>query len=448
MKNLKKKTWTVIFLVKSIDGTINDVIRMINELCSIQFDNEISIVLCLHVAESHLAAIESGDVVAVDFHNLPEDHITTFYKIGKVSQKKFPNGLMPEYKHKKKNFDITNPADLLAFFKDCILKDHVSERYMLFTWGHGSCYGIFKDLTITDNEVEQHFLPQRLAGNTLKNMTGSPIKGVRPSAARAVTSVDVLPMQGVNSKYLAMETLRDAIAATFGEQKIDIVAMMNCYMQFFDAGYALANVAKYLVAPETYMYFEGYNYSAIFSALAKDPAIEARTLCEIMVRSFEKKILTDREREKEVKDNTALFANDLSCYPAMSDSIYNFHSCLDMSAPKTKQAIFEARSKCAPLNSGTQVIDFGDLVFHLKSKLTMEKARLDDMSAIMKKIVIAEYVGDLFKRNRMLTPSGFSVFFPFEEEGMVTNFEGLESYEKTDFFSNGWGKFISHFRSV
>jgi hypothetical protein len=112
---------------------------------------------------------------------------------------------------------------------------------------------------------------------------------------------------------LTNEMLSDAIrlGGFQGKKKLDIVCMMNCCMQNLHTQYALHEFVSFLVAPVTWIYFPGYDYSTIFSEINTNTGITPEALAKFIVSSCER----DANRPKPVVEKAhdeGIFAVELS----------------------------------------------------------------------------------------------------------------------------------------
>src|SRR6266542_1097536 len=156
----------------------------------------------------------------------------------------FPDGFQPSQKPhdpKKKTFEDMNlnfgdPKTLQRIMnqvKDYVAKDDNGEKrnLMLFTWDHGCAFGIF-DPEEYDNEKAR------------------PIK--------SAPSTDML----------MIKELRNAIEGSF--ENVQMLVMMNCWMQSIETNYELKGCVDVLVGPETSIDWLGYNYISIVEKLRED----------------------------------------------------------------------------------------------------------------------------------------------------------------------------------
>lgn len=134
-------------------------------------------------------------------------------------------------------YDPQKLGTLFAWIK----QRHPSEARILFTSGHGSAYGIF-----------------------------------RQNEDRAL------------KRLLSNEILAQAIRQGFG--RLQVLVMLNCLMQNIHSCFALHTCVDYFVAPEANIVDPGYDYSRIVNALGTthyvDPKIVAMRCVESMRKHY------------------------------------------------------------------------------------------------------------------------------------------------------------------
>jgi len=436
----KISEWTVFFLLKSVGGSIGEAINMLNELRKINYGNEINLVLCLHVVKSYIPAIIAGDSNLIK-GKTDQEKTTVFYRFRQKDEGEdgFLNDL--DSLGDEPKFDITDPVYVQGFFRDKILTQSTAKRYMLFTWDHGDGFGIFSS---TDPEEGEPSKSQLVNLQFTKQL---PVIGIKFNniERRSVPDQD---------KVLTMDELATAIQRAFDTQKIDLVVMLNCYMQFFDAGYALRNNIKYLVAPQSYMFFNGYNYSFIFRKLVQDPQQSSRKLAKCIVQSFETKLYTDQAGGFATKAGTALFAVDVAYYSEMADALDELASALNGELKERTPELIMARNWVYPVNGATQAVDFINMLESIRKTLgnNWNSKLMRKLMALKKKAVIEGYIGKNFFSDILASnPSGFSIFFPFRL--IVDN--GVSSKLNVDLFANtsfgkdkSWNKFVKIFDGI
>lgn len=477
MEGQNKIKWTVFFIVKSVDDSTNDLICMLKELREIKFDNNLSIVLCLHILAKNKHNVQNTESISEieNVQNIPpisntkvnsgDEATILFYSFEEEPDEKDVYFNQLKFIKEDKNFDITNPRDLSSFFTESIKSEFAADRYMIFTWDHGASYGIFTDLVKSDKEKSENqasvtqslihqvvdFKQRSIPNIGIKSKAIKPLKNIpgnflaKTPSNNGATSAEV-SSQSMKPVLLTMEELAEAIKKSFGENKIDIVVMMNCYMQLFDAGYALRDRVKYLVAPETYIYFSGYNYKSIFSLLSRKPLMSTKKIASKIVSSFQYKGFDDIAAGNSAKASTALFATDLSCYSSMAGLIDELGQKLVEKLSNRKNELIMARCSIIPIDSGSPAIDFFNLLYNLRKTLGKHWARklVFELRLTRHRLVVKSHIGDNYipLAGRKF-PSGITVFFPIQLGPVRASTAGNIFFKETAFFkSHNWGGFV------
>jgi hypothetical protein len=150
-----------------------------------------------------------------------------------------------------KDFNLRYHVHLTRFFRDIIIGRHPAKRYLLFTWGHGSTYTTFSN-----------------NGGVVENTVIGP-----------------------SIPHLTMEHLSRAIidsSTHIKRFKIDVVVMINCFMQQIEAGYELYLAGTdYLVAPENFGSWDGYDYALLTRSLFLHPDMSSEAFAKLAVDSLE-----------------------------------------------------------------------------------------------------------------------------------------------------------------
>lgn len=409
MSDQKKRKWTIFFLVKSAKGSIEELIRMINEIRSIEQSSENAIILCLNVTKGNVAAIENGSIADITTGADSEEFTTIFYKLIPSKSPSFPNGL--EVISINPEFDITKPTDLKVFFRNEILYFYEAVHYLLFTWDHGSAFGVFRDKVREGMMEPEKFLDIK---------------------------------EDEKEKILTMEELSNAIKWSFGNKKIDLLVMMNCYMQFFDAGYALRKTVRYLVAPETAISFDGYNYPFIFQVLADNPDISPKKLARHVVSSFLFKVYMAGVAGRGQKDVTAIFASRLKYYDTITTLINRLSARLIQLIEEdsgNKKKMLNAREDTI-LIRGKSLMDLFAFIHALENSDLLSKDYLltSSLLSINKLVTVQSFIGNYYMESENKIPNGFTIFFPlFLPLPGAAN----ENFINTQFYNgNIWKDFV------
>jgi hypothetical protein len=394
MANIKKKKWTVFFLIKSVGVAMLEVIQMLNEIRSLELPDEVAIVICINFHKHHLPALLKGD------ENLPEsdkpEFTTMFFNLqpGKVDAR-FNTKLHLIEEHE--DFDITDP-DCLAVFFEKVVKLYPATRNALITWDHGRVYGIFESIE------------NKNAPFDLRNVK----------------------LQHEKVKVLTMKELDIALRSAFGKRKIDVMIMMNCYMQFIDTGYALRRSVDYLVAAEGAFFLDGYNYPFIFQALFSNPDIKPEEFGKLTVTSVPSKVYPDgHEIGKKKKAQPAIFLTDLRRYSIFVKMLDRLVEVLLTRIPELKLILNHAKDENAVSNS---VFDLFGFISFLESKDLFKKKSLAAslVLSLREMIILESYVGTgqpLRNNNDVITrPSGLTIFIPAVGENQSGPGSGFDNF--------------------
>jgi hypothetical protein len=285
------------------------------------------------------------------------------------------------------------------------LSAFTAKHYLIFSWDHGSAFGIFRE----QQETGLH----RQSEIVIKNE---------------------------NVPVLTMEELNKAIRLAFGRKKVDLVVMMNCYMHFIDAAYALRNSVKYIVATETPMDFSGYNYASIFQLISAHPGVSPRKLAKSVVKSFPLKIYDNREEESVVKNQTSIFATDLKYYDLLIQQINKLVDILIPRFPTIKDDIKELRAKTF-IEESRFLVDFYRFITALYESNLLKKDIFHTNLILSGKELIdfARYIPEKLQ----LQTTGFSIFFPKSSSPDPTKPQDTDDFFYTDFFKQTkWAELV------
>jgi hypothetical protein len=283
-----------------------------------------------------------------------------------------------------------------------LLKAHApAEHYLLFTWGHGSIFGIYKN--------------ESTAG-----LCGEPV----PSNIHA----------GQFRDMLTNEDLASAIATGFDDGPLDILLMINCFAQNTITQFALKGKVKYLVAPQSHMGIPGYHYKEILAAIfAGNTPDDVARVCLTGIHSNALRFPQFRDR----MDTWSVFAFNLQ--EEKVDRLFDFISRLGTflqqklaqnpnSFPST--VLDDARARLYQFdgdNVNTQLsnfmIDLRNLLFFLKKKDDGFVPFYLEHETIVEEISVSlPYIGSNCYsggHSNNKEPSGISVYFPRDKQSMV-----------------------------
>jgi hypothetical protein len=396
----KKREWTVFFLIRSVGPNITHLIRLVNEIRSIPMAAAPAIVFCLKMLQENRRALECGDTGLMTTDDAPATVTTLFYILADDPQgDQFVNRLA--YIDEKPDFDFSDPVYLEGYFREVILKPFKARHYLLITFDHGNAFGIFPK-EIIDNSGQQ--------------------------------------------KVLYMEELNRAIRFALQGKKIDVVMMVNCYMQSVMSGIALHRSVKYLVAPESYMDFSGYNYASIFHLIANRKNLKGRALAKHAITSFPEKVYTKYTTGVGNKNQTAVFATRLSRYhllPRLIDQLvdalvgldpFPYTSIMDLQ----KTLLFSKYDDLVDLYIFTRMLvkeNFFKNCTHVPGILL----------ALQEMIVQQQFIGDQLSEAEPVLYSGLSIYFPgfVPPPGEWGKFDRFKQFVDSDLYkTTKWKDFL------
>jgi Clostripain family len=164
----------------------------------------------------------------------------------------------------------------LASFLDWGFSEYPSRRRMVVLWGHS--YGVGLDLFSPRQD-------QRGSGATAGVRTMVP----RPPLQSLLTANgqrngrererDPRVVNGSSAYSLSIGALSDVVTTVSRRHGvIDLLGMDSCFMASAEAAYQLKEAARYLLASESWIRKEGWNYAHAFGALSRHPGIEPEEL--------------------------------------------------------------------------------------------------------------------------------------------------------------------------
>jgi hypothetical protein len=440
----KKFKWTAIFLIKGAADNLRAFTQMLDQLATTNLSPDVAVVLCINIrAEIAPTTLPLATVLGPNDTLIRKPGWTTlFCNLESVAD---GNNIFNPI-CESREFRMDKEEDITVFFKQRVLSQFAAERYILFTWDHGQPFGIFPDTN--QNSVVRSPL-ENLHLNAFHFLQQKQLETERlVRAAAPMPADDALPM-------LTATELKQAIQWAFDGQNLDVLVMSNCFLQFFDTGYELSRCTDYLVTFETIMYFNNsFNYKNILQAMADNSAMTPETLSKIIVNDFAATFPDNAES----RDEVALFANDLSWYPALARMIDRLAGMLTAAIPDHREKIFRAASKCEYISPGIPMfclLDFRNLVvnfYHEMPELIPEKF-FNTLIAMMDQVVVSSFIGKEFLEAGNLpgvNPSGFSIYFPIFSEDYRTsfldNFMTESSLSPTEFIQHfGWDQFIKSY---
>jgi hypothetical protein len=316
-----RKKWLIVFLVQNVVDVEEDTEFMestMAELLELKADDSFAVAGCISTT-----VVTQSLAVELDAVIQGKGRVFNFVvelRIGASKEDKrlhvldqLPSGT-----------GLDDPGAVTKIFQT--IHNHFEyEHLVITTLDHGAGYSIFEEpggpqeavLSAASpgvklSERPLHFLSHLVKSGKLakakpqkKSLTG---KGINPVVSLMRHSAKHAMPSGIT-----VDQLREAIRATFG--KADVIFMRNCFMQMFDTGCTLCDVTSFLVTFESLMWFPAYNYVTWLRAMqASGDSLTSEQVARFAIRG-----LTKTKMPKVFRDDTALFGNDLSYYPAIND---------------------------------------------------------------------------------------------------------------------------------
>lgn len=338
-------------------------------------------------------------------------------------------------------------------------------------------YGPSLNVTVTKRKTD--FFKKKRGSVTLYDLVteGDPKTPIGPEAERL-------------KKYLSTRSNLDALLekeireSLKSHPEINLLVIVGCCMQTIEFGFELKKDKKlketepeksfYYVASEELIFFNGYNYSDSFLALANYPEMDARTLATRIVQDTAlKKTYSDYQ-----KQSFAISCVDLQESADLANLIDEFALAILKLDKKSKiwDKIRDARRQCRHFGEEAYTFSFVDITWFFKRfhALMSDNGQYDDelrnlvesiIKFLQEKYVINNWIGSgrtpSFLYDRSYGGHGVAIYFPSSRQAHLNNkdlgkffFKGTEKYpdgstikgDPNEFtLKNNWNKLIVEF---
>ena len=204
-----------------------------------------------------------------------------------------------------------------------------------------------------------------------------------------------------------------------------------------------------MVAPETLIYFNGYNYRSIFNLLSRKKRVTPWEVCSHVITSFRKKDnYPDPQTEAEAKFNVAFFASKLEAYFSMGKVIDAISTNLILHLDEKFDRIKACRDRFRKIKDSSlyHIIDYSTFIkfLEIETNKRWSTSLIKRYRRVLKRLIVKQYVGMNFRQespDSITSPSGFSVYFPKEFGEYNGEFQRLFQEE----ISEHAGDFIKKF---
>jgi len=485
-----KKKWNVIFLVYAELGTIscqNDVITKSKDNITPNINHNRN-ALTIETDLQYLF----DDIINAG--NLPEVGVFVIYNSVDVENKLDCTALYQlkkndtnfEYELKRigkpSGVNIRKPEIIITLFKQ-IESINSSDHRLLFTWDHGSIFGIFKrDQNFINDLGLKYQIVKTNDSHQLNNMQRWVLKGNQPYdrswdevnkdrvpfIAKACDDILRVPTNQLVHDILTNEELASAISKGFDNGMVDILVMMNCCMLNINTEYAIYKfkAAQYLIAPQSEINFPAYNYLEIFKELRLNPDLSPFSLSKYIIQTIP---ISRSKRDQEFVKNSfcwAILCLDIKQMEEIINIlkllIIELRSLLNNDREKICY-IQKARYKCYTFDSystglSNYMIDLGTFLFLIRHATAQLYNLYCMFMTHFNNLVIDSFVGHKIYEPRFTNyvikdnpqPSGISIFFPIDKNYLDVeifhSFIAENSISRSEFFSDlDWLTFICDF---
>lgn len=334
--------------------------------------------------------------------------------------------------------NLGDPGVLADVFQFVTTRVVVETRFMLITWDHGYSFGIFNgtvDKKVFDferNENKAHLTITNLEGGMKKinedrtfdksiesaieefknnNSDNEEFVGYSNQLLRELAKAD-------DTDMLTPEEIGKALKASFS-RKIDILLMMNCWMQSVDTCYALEDTVQTLIAAESTMDFIGYDYIDFINELCINPAISNKDLSSKIIRRIKGKY---KKMETEIAFNEiAVSAIDLSNVDQLKKVIDNFSASLGIAIRTDIKKVDSERKKSYEFTNEYlpkadiyfyYLVDILDIVTGYHSQQLILKKDFAALQAWLNRFLLESTIGGNFSKET----TALSMYFPDNRE--------------------------------
>lgn len=370
----------------------------------------------------------------------------------------------PDWSFVDKN-DIT---ELLKIIK----KEYPAENTAIFTYGHGSAFGIFKTaiqtinnrITENINNLKSHeksdnkkeffdkinealkkdkyfsvttkaFLNKAIIKNYYNNFlkpAKTELKGILKAEEKADSTDEVIKTpKGEEFEILANEELGQAIIDAFGH--VDVVIMDNCLMQNVYTQYALKDSVSFFIAPLSGIKLInedmiGYNITGWMDLLvSQSQTIKPAQFARVIVEAFESvSTLTQKDHDFEKFVISAVPLKDFDNTKKILDAIKD--TCILLKDKLDKEQgfqykIYNALKKCYGFDVDATgictIVDFFEFV-----KALAVPGKFPDvenlLNSISNELILHSQKTPVFLGNFFNPPTrqftGFNIYFPRNRE--------------------------------
>jgi hypothetical protein len=208
----------------------------------------------------------------------------------------------------------------------------------------------------------------------------------------------------------------EELEACLPPEGIDLMLMVNCYMQTFDNGYLLRNKVRYLLAPQGVMPSMGYDYARLLTALHLD----TETIAQRAVADYWQKYL-DKGMGGYIQ-RTTMFAVAPPHYGQAVSLFKRFIDLLEFRLPDIIGDLQRIRAQMEVVSNSPKydLVDAGhwvDLVVERLGWLDGVRAFGEAFASVRTRMLVEGRVGETYLETDRTSASrygysGLSIYYP------------------------------------
>lgn len=395
-----QKEWTVLFLaqVKDTSDDVSYFSLFLKDLKKFYLTDQTEIVFCVNFKVKYWSTFFEGDTT-LPFNYTDQEYSTCLFRLKKNIERQSEL----QYLRNISDFDITSPEDIGRKFILNMQNQYPARKNLLFTWDHGNGYTIFRGL------------------------------------------------ENAQSSSLTMRRLNRAISIGNGNNgRMDLVIMLNCWMQLIDTPYALQSEVEYLIAPQDEVLLDVYDYVSIFQILQQNPFISAHNLSRDVIDTIRKK---ESNNVKTVSigavhcSKMEEFFLKLDLLAETLSEQLNINSERNISNTKLLKKIRNSFLSSYVLRSGKRFIDLHSMLNNLKIVFETPEATTlcEELIAIIENAIVDFFSNHpVNDRLPFKAPHGISIVSPFaiprdKIDSQPIYFEQPDDTKETAFKKTKWG---------
>lgn len=372
--------------------------------------------------------------------------------------------------------NVGNVSELTKVFQEAKQQMNAN-KYVVLTIDHGMGFGIFGNLPedlirlrLAERimrfqesfKQSQNLFASDLVAENKSLLEEFPFEiSTLPKTFRIENDVNVKAAEVVAIKIdmLTNTELSAALQDAFGQ--IEFLAMMNCYMQNADTIYSMRGAAKFLLAAETALYWDGFDYKGFINKLSANT--EESDTVKVAGFLIDETGLREKYRRLDIEfqlSNISVTIVDLSFAERFTGLVKELVQLISKDELFLK--IFRARVLCEDLTKQSKIhmID----MFYFLDNLSIMLVEVPAYDILYRKFIevfnqlvkfrTTTFGSDLLNTNnvtRNYSPLSFSIVFPERTSSMQNNsfyriFCTNEFGRMTPFITEtGWSGFVESY---